>query len=173
MPQAARWGCCLPGWDSPFGMAPAKFAHIAYSSARGSPLEPAVELQSSSWTEGMAKRDTNRIAVKARESQGSRSSLCWLVGGWSEAPLSLHTGLRGGDSQGGIAALPAPSSLFSSLFPPSVDPHVPPCLKPQSSLKISRQILLNREDFSRLLPCPPSLPLPFLACWVLCFSCYK
>lgn len=28
-PEGARWDCCLPSWTSPFGMAPAKFAHIS------------------------------------------------------------------------------------------------------------------------------------------------
>lgn len=54
-PEGARWDRCLPGCVSPFGMAPAKFAGTAYFSARGSLLEPAVELQSSSWDEEWLK----------------------------------------------------------------------------------------------------------------------
>lgn len=72
-----------------------------------------------------------------------------------------------------------PQHSASLLFPPShLSFFLPWPLTsslPQSSFKISRQIPLNREISPGCFPALSALPLPppFLACWVLCFSCYK
>lgn len=183
VPEGACWDCCLPGWASPFGMAPANFADTAHSNARGSPLEPAVELQSSSRDEGVAKEPQmafkKRVDVKARESQGKWSLPPPPFGWWGAAREAPHRAL----TRGSVVETLQPGRhccSASSLFPPfhcsfllPWPPASPP--QPQSSLKISRQILLNREISSGCFPALPrlSLPSPFLACWVLCFSCYK
>lgn len=177
VPEGALWDRCPPGWASPFGCLLPNLQIQPVPMHEGAHWSQLLSCKALPGMEGVAKKPQiaykKRIAVKARESQGSWS-LCRLVGGVSEAPALLPVLLpmepasssRTAREASLLCQLPLPSlsSLPSSLAPP---PPIPP--QPQSSLKISRQILLNREISPGCFPALPDLSLPVAVSGLLGF----